>query len=212
MTEETYRRFRSELNSFFVLVLLNTAFGALTMAFGMQFIVTSMLGLPAGQTGIVVRLLTGILSLVCFGTGFAWVLASARILRGVTSVRREYRKSTEPVSGEILTGWIVRLMAHYRKNRETIHWMTIICALGGCIFLALGILNLVQGFFALSLSGSVLIRILPFIAAAINLTIGLASLLFSTWFRKYSAVWDHRMEEASRSEDTLKKSLGIDRE
>ncbi len=211
MTEETFRRFRSELNSFFVLVILNTAFGALTMAFGMQFIVTSVLGLPGGQTGVF-RVLTGILSLVCFGTGFAWVLASARILRGVTAVRRDYKKSTEPVSGEILTGWIVRIMAHYRKNRETIQWMTIICALGGCVFLALGILNLVQGFFALSLSGSALIRILPFVAAAINLTIGLASLLFSTWFRKYSAVWDHRMEEASRSEDALKKSLGIDRE
>ena len=212
MTEETFKRFRNELNSFFVLVLLNTAFGALTMAFGMQFIVTSVLGLPGGQTGIVFRLLAGILSLVCFGIGFAWVLASARILRGVTAVRRDYKKCTEPVSGEILTGWIVRIMAHYRKNRETIQWMTLICTLGGCVFLALGILNLVQGIFALSPSGSAWIRILPFVAAAINLTIGLTSLRFSTWFRKYSAVWDHRMEEASRSEDTLKKSLGIDRE
>ena len=41
MTDETFKRFRSELNSFFILIILNLVFGALAMAFGVQFIVTS---------------------------------------------------------------------------------------------------------------------------------------------------------------------------
>ncbi len=43
MNIDAVSQFKSELNSFFVLVLLNMAFGALTMAFGMQFIVSSVL-------------------------------------------------------------------------------------------------------------------------------------------------------------------------
>jgi len=207
MNTDTVSQFKTELNTFFVLVLLNMAFGALTMAFGMQFIVSSVLGLSGWQTGTVIRVLAGGLSMVCFGIGFAWVLASARVLKGVTAVRREFKKMTEPVSGEILTGWIVRIMAHYRKNKETIRWMTLICALGGCIFLVLGILNLVQVITALAGNGNLWIFVLPFVAAGINLTIGLVSLRFSVWFTKYTAVWDHRMEETSRSEDALRRSL-----
>jgi hypothetical protein len=207
MNTDTVSQFKTELNTFFVLVLLNIVFGALTMAFGMQFIGSSVLGLPGWQTGTVIRVLAGMLSLVCFGIGFAWVLSSARVLKGVTAVRREYKKRTEPVSGEILTGWIVRIMAHYRKNKETIRWMTLICALGGCIFLVLGILNLIQGITAQAGNGNLWILVLPFIAAGINLTIGLVSLRFSAWFKKYTAVWDYRMEETSRSEDTLRLSL-----
>jgi hypothetical protein len=207
MNTDTVSQFKGELNSFFVLALLNMVFGALTMAFGMQGIVTSVLGLTGFPSGTVYRILTGMLSLGCFGIGFAWVLASARILKGVTIVRREFKKRTEPVPGEILTGWIVRIMVHYRKNNETIRWMTLICALGGCVFLALGILNLVQGITAIAGNGNLWILVLPFVAAGINLTIGFVSLRFSTWFKKYTAVWDHRMEETTRSEDALRRSL-----
>ncbi len=98
-------------------------------------------------------------------------------------------------------------MAHYRKNKATIRCMTLICALGGCIFLALGVLNLVEGITAVGGTGNLWILVLPFVAAGINLTIGFASLSFSTWFKKYTAVWDHRLEETSRSEDALRRSL-----
>jgi lipopolysaccharide export LptBFGC system permease protein LptF len=45
MTEATsLTRFKSELNSFFALILANLVFGAMAMAFGLQFIVGSVLG------------------------------------------------------------------------------------------------------------------------------------------------------------------------
>jgi len=208
MMSDTFSQFKNELNSFFVLVLLNMVFGALTMAFGMQIMMTSVLGLPGGQTATVFRILTGIFALVCFGLGLTWVISSAKILEGVTAVRREYKSHPEPVSGEALTGWIVRIMAHYRENKKTIRWMTLICALGGGAFLATGLLNLAQGLSWWSASGGAMgVGVLSFVAAGINLAIGIASLLFSTWFHRYSAVWDRRTEEAARSEDALQHAM-----
>jgi len=209
MMSNTFSQFKNELNSFFVLVLLNMVFGALTMAFGMQIMMAAVLGLPGGQAaGSVFRILAGIFALVCFGLGFSWVFSGAKILKGVTVVRREYKSHPEPVSGEVLTGWIVRIMGHYRENQKTIRWMTLICALGGCAFLAIGVLNLFQGLSWWSASGGALgIETLSFVAAGINLAIGVASLLFSLWFHRYSAVWDRRIEEAARSEDALQHAM-----
>jgi hypothetical protein len=209
MTDTTITQFKHELNSFFVLVLLNIVFGALVMAFGVQFVVSSVPGRLTGiPPSVGVRALTGAVSLVCFGLGIMWVLSSTRILKGITEIRREYRTYPDPVPAEILTGWIVRLMAHYRENKKRIGWMTIICALGGSAFLALGILNGIQGLSA----GNPTTLLLSLIAAGINLTIGCVSLIFCRYFQKYSAAWDLRLKETARTEDTLKKSMGIDRE
>ena len=196
-------QFKSELNSFFVLVLLNMAIGALVMAFGMQFIGSSVLGLNGPQPSAVVRAITGAFSLVCFGLGLMWVLSSAGILKGITGIRRQYRKFSDPVPADILTGWIVRLLAHYRENKKRIGWMIIICALGGSAFLALGILNVVQSVGATDTMS----RLLSLIAAAINLTIGIVSLRFCRYFQNYSAAWDRRLEEAVRSEDALQHAM-----
>jgi len=205
MKDETLSQFRNELNSFFVLVILNMVFGALAMAFGMQFMIASVMGFAEGE--IPLNVLAGAISLAGFGLGLSWVLSSAKVLKGITEIRREYSECRDPVPAEILTGWIVRLTAHYRENRETIRRMTVICALGGCAFLAIGVLNLVQGITWTADPDTSLIQALPFIAAGINLSIGLASLLFSGYFRRYSAAWDLRLDETARSETILERTL-----
>ncbi|HET6580490.1 MAG TPA: hypothetical protein VFG36_01285 [Methanoregula sp.] len=205
MTDETLSQFKNELNSFFVLFILNVVFGALAIAFGMQFMIASVMGLAEGE--ILIRVLTGAISLAVFGLGLSWVLSSVKVLEGTTEIRREYSEYKGPVPDEILTGWIVRLTAHYRKNRETIHRMTIICALGGCAFLAIGVLNLIQGITWTADANASWIQGLPFIAAGINITIGLASLLFCGYFRRYSAAWDLRLDETARSETILERTL-----
>jgi hypothetical protein len=207
MADETLHQYKNELNSFFVLVLLNIVFGALAMAFGISFIITSVLGLTGGQMPPVLRILAGVLFMTGFGLGLSWVLSSAKVLKGITAIRRKYRECSDPVSAEILTGWIVRLVTHYRENKETIRWMTLICAIGGCAFLALGILNIVQGIAGLAVSTDFWMRGLPFIAAVINLTIGFSSLLFYRYFRRYSAAWDLRLDETARSETILERTL-----
>jgi hypothetical protein len=139
------KQFSDELTSFFVLILLNIAFGALVMAFGLQVIITSALAVAGGQTSDVlpvIRVAVGVAGVVL---GISWLRSSIKIMRGLKGIRREYRNRAVPVSDETVTGWIVEMMAHYRENRSTIRWMTVICSIGGCIYLALGIVNIVQG-------------------------------------------------------------------
>jgi hypothetical protein len=203
MSEDTLSRFKAELDSFFVIVLLNMVFGALAMAFGIQYIVTLVLGLPVWQTSPVLRMPAAIIAMVGFGLGLSWILTSARVLRGIKNIRRESRNSPEPVPSETLTGWIVRMIAHYRENRKIIRHMIVICRLGGCVFVTLGIVNILQAFAAGSTGGNWWSLALPFFAAAINLTIGIITILISIGFHRYSAVWDQRLTTATYSEDAL---------
>ncbi len=213
MTEKTLPRFKSELDSFFLLIVLNLVFGAMAMAFGVQFMMTSVLGLTSGQSVSMLRLVTGVLSMVFFGLGISWILSSTKILKGVTGIRSEFRHSTGQVTDDALTSGIVRMMAHYRENRKTIRTMILVCTLGGICFFVLGIINSME-FFSISLSsGSITLNsYLLILAALLTLGIALVSLLSSYYFMNFSRAWDLRLEETARSEEMLKKSMGIDRE
>jgi hypothetical protein len=213
---EVAETFSRELRSFFVLCLMSLVFGSLALAFGMQFIVTALIAMAeTGNFGIspFLQALAGWAAVV---VGFRWILSSAGILKGVNPIRREYRAMegsmageprAEPVSGEVLTGLIIRMMAHYRENWKTILRMSLISTLGGWIFLVLGVMNLAQGISAPNPAPD-LQYIFPFLAAGINLTIGLASLLFSSSFRRYSRAWERRLIEASHAEEALQESMG----
>jgi uncharacterized membrane protein len=207
MTKDVTTEFEAELRSFFVLSLFNMVFGALAMAFGIQFIVTAGVALQNNvllTIPLFIQMLVGVAAAVL---GLRWIRSTVRIFRGVNELRREYRATKKPVSGETLTGLIVRMMAQYRENKMTIRAMTVICALGGLVYLALGITNIFQGVAWAMAPGSAISPELAFLAAGINLTIGLVSLFSSTWFHRYSASWDARLDEANRSEEILKKTL-----
>ena len=211
MTKENLARFKTEINSFFALILLNLVFGAMAMAFGMQFIVTSVPGLTGGQATVGLRVLTGAIAMVSFGLGLSWVLFSARILKGITLIRREFGHHKGPVPDETLTCWIVRMTAHYRGNEKTIRNMILVCTLGGFCFLILGLLNSLE-FFSIGLSSGsfTLNNYLLIPSALLTLSVAIVSLASSFWFMKFSKTWDIRQEEISRSEQELAKTLGRD--
>ena len=202
--QETSQNFASELRSFFALCILNLVFGALILAFGVQYIVTSVLALVQGGTSfgfVITQILAwGAIAFL----GLRWIVSSAEVMSGVTDIQEEFTALEEPVSGEILTGLIVRMMARYREHRKAIRLMTLVCTLGGALFLALGVWNLVQAGLTLGSGGSPYLSLL---AAGINLTIGMVSLLLSSWFRRYSRAWDLRLAEASRSEEALRHAM-----
>jgi len=213
MTEGTLTRFKSELNSFFILILLNLVFGALAMAFGVQYIVTSVLGLTDWQSLTLLRIVGGALSLVCFGLGIAWIISSAEIMEEISEIREEFRSRQGPVPEETLTGGIIRMIAHYREHRKTIRRMILVCTLGGICFLVLGIMNSLELISVSLTSGSFTLNSYLLIPSALlTLGIALVSLLSSYYFRNFSNSWDLRLQEADRSEYMLKKSLGIDQE
>ena len=211
MTTGNLARFKNEINSFFTLVVLNLVFGAMAMGFGMQYLVASVIGVSGVQTGLVLTLLTGALAMVSFGLGFGWILFSSRILKGITLIRREFRSHKGPVSDDTLTCWIVRMTAHYRRNRKTIRHMILVCTLGGFCFLLLGILNSLEFYSSGPASGIITLNSLLLIPAAL-LTLGIAivSLLSSYYFTKFSRIWDLREAEISCSENKLAETLGRD--
>jgi hypothetical protein len=202
MREQLSDQFTGELRSFFILSLLNVVFGAQALAFGIQFIVTAMLALMEEGAAMLIPGIQALAGGVLVVLGLRWILSSVHILSGVTKLRRARRNIEDSAPDEILTRLIVRMMAHYRENRETIRVMTLICILGGLLFLALGTVNLIQAFAEGTGSGST-----SLIAAGINLTIGTVSILSSFGFRTYAAAWDLRLAEASRSEAALQNVL-----
>jgi hypothetical protein len=207
MKKDVIIEFKAELRSFFALSLFNMVFGALAMAFGMQFVITTAIGLQKGEPFTVLSLVTILVGGAAIVLGLRWISSIVKIFRGVNEVRKKYRATKKPIANEILTGLIVRMLAHYRENKLTIRAMAVICALGGLIYLALGVTNIFQGVAWVAAPGSAIPPDFAFLAAGINLTIGLVCLFFSTWFHRYSANWDARLEEITRSEEILKKTL-----
>ena len=211
MTEHTLEQFGRELRSFFVLVLLNMVFGALALGFGMQIIFATVLQYAAGEPPFPVLTAVRIIASVAgICIGFFWILASAKVLRGIKGIRKEYRASTGagPVPAEMLTGWIVAMLAHYRENRAVLWRMTLIGIAGGAFFFALGIASLIQGIFAVpALAGPVPSLIAVFGAAPMNAAIGLVTIIVALRFRRYAGTWDLREKQAGEDEEILKKAL-----
>jgi hypothetical protein len=208
MTRTSGQQFGKELTSFFVLVLLNLALGALVMAFGLQAIVTTVVEYSGGGHHSVLSSVTLVLigaAGIC--VGIFWIKTSAKIFKGIKNVREEYRTSADPVTDETLTGWIVTLLAHYRENRTVIRQMALIGTIGGAIFLAFGVTNLVQGIQAVAADTGQVSGYLALVAAAINLTIGLVTIHFARGFRTYARVWDTRLDQAGKDEESLKRVL-----
>jgi hypothetical protein len=209
MTNEKIARFKTEINSFFALTLMNLVFGAMAMAFGIQFIVSSVTGAPGAQAGMGIRAITGALAMIGFGLGFAWVLLSARILKGITPVRREFRRHKGEISDETLTCWMVSMTAHYRGNEKTIRNMVLVCTLGGVCFLLLGLSSSLEFFSSGLASGQITLNGLLLLPAAL-LTLGIAviSLVSSYYLGKFSKTWGLRKDEITRSECELAEKLG----
>lgn len=207
MTENSGQQFGKELTRFFLLVILNLILGTLAMAFGLQTIMVTLLeysggGIPFALTSLVLIFI----GTAGIGVGIYWIRTCAKILRGINKVREEYRNTPEPTA-ETLTGWIVALLVHYRENRTVIRQMALIGTIGGAVFLAFGITNLVQGIQMLAADNGQIPGYLALIAAAVNLTIGLVTIHFARGFRTYSAVWDMRLDQAGKGEESLKQAL-----
>jgi hypothetical protein len=203
--------FRKEVRHFYLVSLLNIVFAAIVMAFGVAYCVSAVFDIINPDGLSLPALITVVLALACIGLGFSWLTSTTRVFEGIETISDDLEKARDPPGDDLVTCMMVRMLAHYRDNRTTIRRMILVCTLGGCCFFVLGIATGIQGLSLFSGGISITISSLPVIPAML-LTIGiaLASLLSSYYFRRFSLVWDSRLEEIDESECALKKILGND--
>jgi amino acid transporter len=111
------------------------------------------------------------------------------------------------MSPEDFTGMLIHMMTKYREQKRIIRAMVVICVLGGLCYVALGALNVGQFLSGIASGNAPQAVLFAIVAAAINLTIGGACILVSTYFRRYAKVWDARLDALARSEDELGRML-----
>ncbi len=131
LTDTVNSRFFRELNSFYLITLVNVIFGALAIAFGVQYTVSSVLGLADGGTFRLLRIATAAFSMAGFGLGLSWIVLSVKILDGLDNIRSACKEQKSPVPGEVTTRGIISMIAHYRRNKKTLRIMILVCTLGG---------------------------------------------------------------------------------
>lgn len=211
MTDPAFQRFRKEINSFYLVTLLNIVFGALAMAFGIAYIVSSIADLTNWQALPLLPAAVGAVALVACGLGLSWLISSVEIMDGVDDIRSEYTDCAQPVPEDVLVSGIIRMIAHYREHQATIRRMILVCTLGGFCFLALGVLSSIE-FISVSLtSGTITLdsfRLIP--STLLTLGIAAVSLVSSYYFGKFSRTWDLRQDQAVQSEQALAERLGRD--
>jgi hypothetical protein len=208
MMNQAHIQFKTEIANFYRISLINLVFAALAMAFGISYMVTAVLGSPFGSQDFLLRLVTGAVAMACFGLGLSWLFSTLRIFEGVETIQDALSASGEPVSEERLTCIIVRMLAHYRDNRDTIRTMIRISTAGGCVFFVLSITSGIRALILTANGGSATFDSLVLLPSMLlTLGIALVSLMSSYYFSRFAGHWDRRLHEIDESECALKKTL-----
>jgi hypothetical protein len=200
-------QFEDEIWSFWILSISNLVFAAITMAYGIMFIVTRLQEMAQAGSLLLMPLIMVIVGFAVAVLGIKWILASVEIFSSIEELKSAYDAKKGQMTPEDSTGFIIQMMAQYRTNKATIRTMILVCTAGGCCFLVLGIMSSIEFVSAGLPSGMITFNYLLIPSALLSLGIALVSLLCSYYFRRYSSVWDMRLSEISRSENVLEKTM-----
>lgn len=234
MEQTAFKRFKSEVGHFFRVSVLNIAFAALLMAFGLTVVVMEVVSMYETFTTDLYLIYSPVVLFVAVSAmliGFSWIITSAKILEGVEEIqddlkrlekekRKERKTNTqlrdvplEPdIPDEDLTRLIVRMLSHYRDNHGTINRMIYVCMLGSASIFLLGTLASLEFFHLTSTSLTFTIGpgILLLPSLLITTVIAIVSLISSIYFHRFAKVWDERIGEIDHSEALLKQALEND--
>ncbi len=234
MERTAFKRFKSEVGHFFRVSVLNIAFAALLMAFGLMVVVMEVVSIYETFTTEMYLIYSPVVLFVAvcaMAIGFSWIITSARILEGVEEIQddlkrleKEKRKKRsqnaqrngvppEPeIPDEDLTRLIVRMLSHYRDNHGTINRMIYICMLGSASIFLLGTLASLEFLQVTSTSLTLTIGpgflLLP--SLLITTAIAFVSLISSIYFHRFACVWDERIGEIDQAAALLNQTLETD--
>ncbi len=208
MKNKTENKFRSELRSFFGLIMLNmlAVFGAIGL--GIAVSVTILIqGARSGDifTPSSALALLGAAAVAC---GAYWLIQSFDLTKGVTNIYNANRHPPKGEAGDVaITALMIKMTALYRGNRPLIARMKVLGAISGVLLILLGGFLIIAELDAIQSSGFVLDNIDHLINGGIAVAVGVAGLITARYFSLYSKVWDARMEEAAKIEDVLRQKL-----
>ncbi|MDG6250098.1 hypothetical protein, partial [Methanocalculus sp.] len=90
MEKTAFKRFKSEVGHFFRVSVLNIAFAALLMAFGLTVVVMEVVSMYETFTTDLYLIYSPVVLFVAVSAmliGFSWIITSARILEGVEEIQ-----------------------------------------------------------------------------------------------------------------------------
>jgi hypothetical protein len=208
MNTDISKTFEEEFLSFFALYVMNLVIGALAIAFGVQYMFTSMLGLTAGLAPPELRIIAGAVAMVCFGLGIAWIMVTAKLSKSVKVVRDAYKqKKKREMTSDDFTCMLIHLMTQYREQKKTVRAMVFICQLGGMCFIIMALSGIPGIIAGLAAGDAIFTNILAVVAVVVMVIMGGGSLLISAYFQRYAKVWDSRLAAIATSEGELDRML-----
>jgi hypothetical protein len=207
MRTDVSPQFEDEIRSFWILSISNLVFAAITMAYGIMFIVTRLQEMAQAGSLLLMPLIMIIVGFAVAVLGIKWILASVEIFSSIEELKSAYDAKKGQMTPEDSTGFIIQMINQYRTNKATIRTMILVCTAGGFCFLVLGIMSSIEFVSAGLPSGMITLNYLLIPSALLSLGIATVSLLCSYYFRRYASVWDMRLSEISRSENVLEKTM-----
>jgi hypothetical protein len=207
MRTDVSPQFEDEIRSFWILSISNLVFAAITMAYGIMFIVTRLQEMAQAGSLLLMPLIMVIVGFAVAVLGIKWILASVEIFSSIEELKSAYDSKKGQMTPEDSTGFIIQMINQYRTNKATIRTMILVCTGGGFCFLVLGIMSSIEFVSAGLPSGMITLNYLLIPSALLSLGIATVSLLCSYYFRRYASVWDMRLSEISRSENVLEKTM-----
>ncbi len=208
MKNETEKKFRSELRSFFGLIMLNML--TVIMAIGLGIVLSVTILIQGVQSGDLfapsfVLVPLGVATMAC---GVYWLIQTVDLTKDVSDIRKAYGDLPKGETGDVtITALIIKMTALYRANRPLIAKMKVLGTIGGMTLIMLGGFLIVSEIWAIQTSGFVLDSIDYLINGSITIAVGVAGLLTARYFSIYSKVWDARMTETAKIEDVLRQKL-----
>jgi hypothetical protein len=206
MNEKTTHQFKVELRSFFAIIVLNLMFAALALGLGISTFIIQILAMIEAGTLLITSLILMIAGALAFTLGFLWIIVCAELLDGISDITSAYDRVKKDADDEHVTGLIIKLLAQYRSKKPSIQRMTLLATIGGAVFIIGGASGVIQAAADPFLTSTVL-DLLRLGGGMINIIIGIASLIIVRYFHTYTRVWDTRLQETTKAEETLTKKL-----
>jgi hypothetical protein len=207
MATDISNKFQRELKSFYALSVMNIIFGGIGMALGISAGVQNVLALVEARSLLLYQFALTLIGFLAFGISIRWLLSSVEILDGATDIKDDYEKSKTKLDDENATSLVVKMMAYYRDNRSTIQRLTLLSKIAGICFFVNGIILLINTTNNIILGASLGSILLMVIGTILNLVAGASGIIIPRSFRKYSSVWEYRLEQSTRVERELDKEL-----